>query len=147
MKNSCKKQTGFTLIELMIAVMVVSVVIVGYVGANVMVQRNTEEMHERTIAIQDANRLIEQMRSYSRDVTSFPGKLVEHYPESPAEISETNEETGHQEPIFSNLTNEQTTVEYDDPGKNPLDATVTITWTSYAGRTCSEAVRTYITQR
>jgi len=68
-------ERAFTLVELMIAFVIVSVVIVGYVGANVMAQRNTEEMHERTIAIQDANRVIEQMRDTSR-TGGFPAPHI-----------------------------------------------------------------------
>jgi len=138
---------GFTLIELMIALVVVSVVIVGYVGANIMAQRNTEDMHERTVAIQDANRLIERMRSAGRDAVSFPADLVAEFPQYPDPITEFNEASQTEKPVFNNLTNEKTTVAYDNPGENPLDATITITWKCYTGRACSEAVRAYITQR
>jgi prepilin-type N-terminal cleavage/methylation domain-containing protein len=147
MKGIPKYQAGFTLIELMIALLVLALVIVGYAGANITAQRNSEEMHERTIAIQDASRLIEQMRSDSRNAASFPDDLVTpDYPEN-TPITRHNEATDQEDPVFNNLPNELTTVAYDDPGGNPLDATVTITWTSYTGRTHTEAVRTYITQR
>jgi len=134
MKKTKVPQTGFTLIELMIALFVIALVIAGYVGANIRIQRNTEEMHERTLAIQDANRGIEQMRSASRTGT-FPENVVALYPQN-SQISG-----------FDDLTNEQVTVTYADATANPLDATVTVTWLSYAGRQNSEAVQTYITQR
>lgn len=125
---------AFTLIELMIALVVVSVVIVGFVGANIMAQRNNEEMHERTIAIQDANRAIEQMRNVSRTGT-FPGNVVTAYPDN-STLTE-----------FDNLKDEVLTVSYANVAANPLDVTVTATWSSYPQRNNEEVIRTYVTQR
>jgi type II secretory pathway pseudopilin PulG len=118
----------------MIALGVVSLVIVGFVGANIMAQRNNEEMHERTLAIQDANRAIEQMRNASRD-TAFPANVVTAYPNN-------STLTG-----FDNLTDEMITVSYANTTANPLDVTVTVTWSSYPQRDNEEVIRTYITQR
>jgi prepilin-type N-terminal cleavage/methylation domain-containing protein len=145
-KRSFGNQLAFTLVELVIAVAIISVVVISYVGANIMLQRNTEDMHERTIAIQDANRLIERMRSDSRTVTLFPEGLITDYPEN-TPITELDEATHQEKPVFSNLPNERAVITYDIPNENLLDTIVTITWTSYTGRTYSEAVRTYITQR
>lgn len=128
------KEGGFTLIELMIALLVLTLVIVGYVGANITAQRNSEEMHERTLAIQDANSAIEQMRDASKTGT-FPGNVVTLYPQN-------SQITG-----FNNLTNEQVTVNYANSTANPLDVTVTVAWLSYTQRQNTEAVQTYITQR
>ncbi|MBI4711451.1 MAG: prepilin-type N-terminal cleavage/methylation domain-containing protein, partial [Candidatus Omnitrophica bacterium] len=55
MKNTgrpSRGQAGFTFVELMIALVVMTLVIAGYVGANMKAQQNTEAMHERTLAIQ-----------------------------------------------------------------------------------------------
>ncbi|MBU9888794.1 MAG: prepilin-type N-terminal cleavage/methylation domain-containing protein, partial [Candidatus Omnitrophica bacterium] len=60
---SRKRQGGFTLTELMIALLVASLVLAGYIGANIQAQRNNDDLHERTIALQDANRVIEPMRN------------------------------------------------------------------------------------
>ena len=128
------RKAGFTLIELMIALVVVTVVIVSYIGANILAQRNTEEMHERTLAIQDANRVIEQMRNISRTGT-FPGNVLTAYP---------NNSTPSR---FRNLDQEAITISYVSPTANPLDVTITVAWLSYAKRQASETIRTYITQR
>ena len=129
-----KEQAGFTLIELMIALAVVSVLIVGFVGANTMAQKNNEEMHERTTAIQDANRAIEQIRNVSR-TGAFPSSVVTAYPDNGAL-------TG-----FNNLSDEAITVSYVSTTANPLDVTVRVTWVSYPHRNSEEVIRTYITQR
>jgi len=133
-RKHLEERAGFTLIELMIALAVISIVIVGFIGANVVAQRNNEEMHERTTAIQDANRAIEQIRDASRAGT-FPTNVTTPYPQN-------SQITG-----FNNLTNEQVTVTYASTTANPLDVTVTVAWLSYAQRQSTELVRTYITQR
>lgn len=127
-------QVGFTLVELMIALVVISIVIAGFIGADILAQRNNEEIHERIIAVQDANRIIEQMRNISRTGT-FPGNVVSQYPDQNAVGG------------FDHLNNEQITVSYADAAGNPLDVTVQVTWLSYSQRAHEEVIRTYITQR
>jgi prepilin-type N-terminal cleavage/methylation domain-containing protein len=129
-----KGQSGFTLMELMIALVVTTLVIGGYVGANMKAQQTAEAMHERTLAIQDGNRAIEEMRDASRTGT-FPDNVVMAYPNNGTPSG------------FNNLTDEVVTVSYASTTANPLDVTVTVAWTSYVGREETEAVRTYITQR
>lgn len=126
--------SGFTLIELMIALLVATLVIVGYIGTNIVIQRHAEEIHERTIATQDANRTIEQMRNMSRNGT-FPANVVNSFPDDTAV-------TG-----FNNLTDEEVTVSYVSTTADPLDVTVTVTWLSYTQRQSTVTIRTYITQR
>jgi prepilin-type N-terminal cleavage/methylation domain-containing protein len=128
-------QAGFTFVELMIALVVVTLVIGGYIGANVKAQQSAEAMHERTLAIQDANRVIELMRNVSRTGT-FPGNVVSAYPDGSTSAG------------VAGLTNEVITVSYNgDSSANPLDVTITVTWSSYTQREHTETVQTYITQR
>jgi prepilin-type N-terminal cleavage/methylation domain-containing protein len=135
-KESLKSQTGFTIIELMIALFVLSLLVVGYIGANVMAQRNTEDMNERTVAIQDANRVIEQIRDASNtEGWDFPADTVAAYPD------------GASVGGFEHLSDEVVTVSYDDPNGDPLHVAIAVTWTSYTGRVHTETVETYITQR
>lgn len=131
---------GFTIIEIMIALLVLTLVIVGYVGANIAAQKNSEEMHERTVAIQNANQVIEQMRTLS-NTSPFPASVVT------GDYQNNGHPTG-----FNDLTNELITVTYtgataDPTTENPLNVTVTVDWLSYAGRQCREVIQTYITQR
>ncbi len=128
------KKAGFTLAELMIALVILTVVILSYVGANIQAHKNTEEMNERTVAIQNANQVIEQMRTIS-NTDPFPASVVTAYPDNGPVAG------------FNSLTNEQVTVTYQNPAANPLVCTVTVTWSSYTGRQSTETVETYITQR
>lgn len=132
--KALKNCYGFTMIELMIALFVTALAIVGYIGANIAIQRSSEERHERTVAIQDASRVIEQMRSAAQSGT-FPGNVTSAFPNN-GNVSG-----------FSNLTSEQVTVSYTDSTADPLDATVTVTWQSYTDRQSTASLRTYLTQR
>ena len=120
--------------EIMIALFVISLVLGGYIGGNILAQRNSEEMHERTVAIQNANQVIEQMRTASNTGT-FPANVVTAFPQNSNPAG------------FNNLTNEVVTVSYARTTANPLRVTVTVTWRSYTGRPSTETVQTYITQR
>ena len=134
MRRSWGNQEGFTLAELMIAFLVITLVIVGYVGATTIAQKNSEEMHERTIAIQNANQVIEQIRTVS-NTNPFPGSVIAAYPDNSHPAG------------FNDLPNEMITVSYSDTTENPLIVTVTVAWQSYARRPYTEAVQTYITKR
>lgn len=127
---------GFTLVELMIALFVAFLVIAGYIGANVTIQRNAEETFERSLAIQDANQVIERIRDVVANAsTNFQTTVLASYPNgSPVEG-------------FTNLTDEVVTVSYVDTAANPLDTTVTVTWTSHTRRTMTATLKTLITKR
>lgn len=127
-------RAGFTFVELMIALFVLTAMIAAYVGANCAAQQTGEEMHQRTVALQDANRVIEQMRDASK-TGAFPDNVIAAFPQN-------NQVAG-----ISNLSDEVVTVTYANATANPLVATVTVSWTSYNGRSFSEEVKTYITQR
>ncbi len=129
-----KNQKGFTFVELMIALFIVALVITGYIGANVVIQRNSEEAFERTAATQDAHRVIERMRNTAQTGT-FPGNVTAAFPQGDAVAG------------FANLTGEQVTVAYVSTTADPLDATVTVAWTSGTQRAMTTALRTLITQR
>jgi prepilin-type N-terminal cleavage/methylation domain-containing protein len=129
-----RSQAGFTFVELMIALVVVTLVIGGYIGANVKAQQSAEAMHERTLALQDANRVIELMRNTSRTGT-FPDNVVSAYPDGSTSTGSTH------------LTDETISVSYASPSANPLDVTIAVTWLSYTQREHTEIVQTYITQR
>lgn len=148
-------QRGFTIVEIMIALLVTTLVIAGSVGGNIFAQRNSEEMHERTIAIKTANRLIEMMRYESRTGT-FPANVVTRFPDPDLQgiVPQFNDATTDESP---NLTNKTVRVSYcrglyspcptADTTANPLEVTVTVSWRAYTGVDRSETIRTYITQR
>ena len=113
---------------------VVVLVIVGFMGANSSIQQASEASYQRTIALQDANRVIETMRNTAATGT-FPGNVTAVYP------------NGGTVSGFTSLTNEAVSVSYANSGANPLDATVTISWSENGVRTVSANLRTFITQR
>jgi prepilin-type N-terminal cleavage/methylation domain-containing protein len=129
-----KGQTGFTLIEIMIAMSVSVIAILGFITAVTSIRQSSEGAYERTIAMQDANRVIEQMRDTSTSGT-FPDNVTAAYPNNTAVSG------------FSSLTSEQVTVSYASTTADPLDVTVTVTWLAHGRRSMSKAIRTFITQR
>lgn len=127
-------ESGFTLAELMIALLICSLLLAGYIGANIQAQRNNEDLNERTLALQDANRAIEQIRNVSRS-GNFPANVIGAYPDNSFMEG------------YNSLTNETVGITYADGSGNPLDVTVTVNWVSYSGRDNTERLRAYITQR
>lgn len=137
-----KDDCGFSLIEVMIAMGIVAFVIVALIGANIAVQRTGEAAFQRAIAIQDANQVIEQMRTVA-SVGQFPDNLVVN------SIYLNNAVI----PGFNNLVGQNVTVTYFDRDANgdpldddPLDVTVTVAWQENGVRNVAESLRTLITQ-
>ena len=129
-----KDRNGFTLVELMIALFITALTIAGYIASNIVLQTTSEEAHQRTVAVQDANRVIERMRNAAQSGT-FPGNVTSAFPQN-------GTVTG-----FNNLDSEQVTVTYVNTTANPLDVTVSVTWRSYNRRALSTVLRALITQR
>lgn len=129
-----KSNEGFTLIELMIAMAVIVLALVGYIGANSAIQRTGEAAFERSVAIQDANRVLEQMRSAAA-LGEFPQSVLDAFP------------NGGTVAGFTSLSNQQVRVNYIDASADPLDATVTVTWRQNGLRDVSVTLRTLMTQR
>lgn len=125
-------EKGFTLIEIMIAAVVVAVVVLGFMGASTGIQMQGEAAHQRSIAIQDANRVIELMRDAAATGT-FPANVTSAY---------SGTLSG-----YTSLPSESVSVAYASTSANPLDVTVTVSYLENSRRTTSAAVRSYITQR
>lgn len=125
---------GFTLIELLITVVVVILALVGYVQANSAIGQSGNVAFERSVALQDANRVAEQMRLASR-TGNFPANVVASFPQNGAVGG------------FNNLTNQQVTVNYADTTADPLDATILVSWQENGRRLETTALRIMLTQR
>ncbi|HQB11363.1 MAG: hypothetical protein BWY44_00145 [Candidatus Omnitrophica bacterium ADurb.Bin292] len=125
---------GFTLIEVMVTLFVAAIAIAGYIGSNIATQRQAAELHERAIAAQEAQRVIEQIRDKA-GTNNFPGDVVAAFP------------NGGTVAGMNALPNEQIRVDYVNPAATPLDTTVTVTWQSHASRQQTAALRAYITKR
>lgn len=133
-RERLSSQDGFTLIELLITVVVVILALVGYVAANTAIQQKGDERFERSVAMQDANQVIEQMRSAAA-TGAFPDNVTDAFPE------------GTELPGFENLQGQEVSVDYADPAANPLDVTVTVRWLENGRRQTRADLRTLITQR
>ena len=124
--------------------------IAGYVGANILAQRNTEVMHERTVALQDANRVIEMMRNDDVNATTcLPSNTACLFPETV-----TSRYHGTLSGISGlTLADEAIAVTYTGATTGThiiLNPTVTVTWTSYTGQkgtAATEAVQIYLGAR
>ena len=130
----CKNEKGFTFIELAIAMFVVALVILGFMGANTGIQKASEAAYQRTVALQDANRVIELIRNVAVG-GQFPANVTAVYPNR------------SQVAGFTNLPGERVIVNYVNPAADPLDVTVTISWVENGIRNVNTALRTYVTQR
>ena len=134
--NSLNNEKGFTLVEIMITTVVVSIVLLGFVSSSSGIQRQGEAAYQRAMALQDANQVIEQMRNlaatgtFPANVTgTFNGAVAASYAHMPSSSAET------------------ISVSYANASANPLDATVTVSYSENGTRATTAAIRTYITQR
>lgn len=128
------KPNGFTLLEVMIAVIVIGVGLLAMLLANTAIQRTSEAAYERMVATQDAHRVIELMRNTSLN-GNFPGNVTATYP------------NGAAVPGFNNLTGEQVVVAYVNTTVDPLDLTITTHWLELGRRNTSLQLRTLMTRR
>lgn len=128
------EQEGFTLIEILFAAGVVLLLVVGFLGAMTSMRYANEAAYQRTMALQDANQVIEQMRNTAATGT-FPSNVTSAYP------------SGGTVSGFTSLTNETVTVSYASATANPLDVTVTVSYSENGRRTVTASLRTYMTQR
>ena len=134
--NLLSRQAGFTFIELMIAIVVASVTILSFVMAQSKIQVNAETAYERKVAAQDAHRLIDQMR-LTAETGTFPANLVAAFPAG-AVAGYTS---------MASSASETMTISYVSTAADPLDITITVSWTGYSQRASSQTVRTLITKR
>ena len=129
-----KQSKGFTLLELMIAMFILTVGLLGILLTNTTSKNASVRMNERILALQDAQRVIELMRSTS-SVGNFPGNVTNAYPNGSPILG------------FDTLTNEAISVDYTDIEADPLDVTVNVTWSELGTRDATTQLRTLITQR
>ena len=129
-----KHSKGFTLLELMIAMFILTVGLLGILLSNTTSKNASVRMNERILALQDAHRVIELMRGAS-SVGNFPGNVTNTYPDGVPVLG------------FDTLADQEITVDYTDIEADPLDVTVSVTWSELGTRDASTQLRTLITQR
>ena len=129
-----KSQEGFTFIEVMISMSVIVLLAVGFLMSATSLQAANMAAFERSIALQDANQVIETMRNTASTGT-FPANVIALYANN-ATVSG-----------YTSLTSESVRVAYASTTANPLDVTVTVSYNENGRRAVTQVLRTYITQR
>jgi len=69
-------QTGFSLVEILVAVFVVSIGLLGVARMEIMAKNSNIEAIQRTTATQLAHDIIEKMRANPKQLASYAGKTV-----------------------------------------------------------------------
>ena len=155
-RKPLQKEEGFTLIEIMITVAVVVFALCGVLFANTAVQQSHITAFERSIAIQEAHQVVEQMRNTANtSSTSFPSSVTGTYANNTARGGFTrlttlcNAATCTWPFSFTpdSTSDEQVVVTYADQSANPLDVTVTVVWKERGVRQASQALRALIAKR
>jgi prepilin-type N-terminal cleavage/methylation domain-containing protein len=137
-----RNQRGFTLIEVVIVMGIMVAAILAIIEANVAIQRNSEMFFEKTVALQHAQRLLEQMRvTASTAGGSFPSNLINNYPNNTVYRSTMSAYT------WLGLSSETMTVSYASTASDPLDATITVNWQTPQNRAATATLRSLITKR
>ena len=129
-----RRSKGFMLLEVMIALAVIGLGLLGVMLTNVNVQKMSELGYERVVATQDAHRVLELVRNASA-TGNFPSNVTQAFP------------NGGRIAGFSNLIGEQVVVTYANPTTDPLDIMVTASWLEGGRRNTSIQLRTLMTQR
>lgn len=156
-----RNEDGFTLIELTITIVVVVFALCGVLFASTAIQQAHGAAFERTIAVQEAHEVIEQMRNTAATaVGNFPATVTNAYPNNTARpgFTQLTAQCGaNANPAAActwpfnftadNTSQEQVVVSYLNPGSDPLNVTVTVVWRERGVRQASRAVSTLITKR
>lgn len=129
-----KSEQGFTFIEVMISMVVIVLLVTGFLGSATSLQAANLAAFERSMALQDANQVIETMRNTAATGT-FPANVVAAY-------ANNSTVSG-----FTSLSGEQVRVSYANVAADPLDVTVTVSYNENGRRAVTAVLRTYITKR
>jgi prepilin-type N-terminal cleavage/methylation domain-containing protein len=135
-------QRGFTLIEVMIVMGIMVAAILAVIEANVAIQRNSEMFFEKTVALQHAQRLMEQMRvTASTAGGTFPSNLVNNFPNNTVYRSTMSAYA------WLGLSSETMTLSYANTASDPLDVSITVAWLTPQNRNGTATLRSLITKR
>lgn len=129
-----QKKEGFTLVELVVAMSIFTVVLGATAQALVSYYAALDLQNQRNTAIRNCTTVISQMRELRDDnPNDFPDAITAEWPDS-AVIDGAG--TLHQEQID---------VDYVNPNANPLEVTVRSRWVDLQGRPMSLSVTTMLT--
>ncbi len=127
---------GMTLLEVTFAMASLAIVMAGAAQGLVTYHEHMELQRQRTTAMESCRTVISQMRTIrDANINDFPNAILAVFPDETAVAG------------FGALTNQQVTVDYADPGANPLAANVICTWSDLRGRPVTFTMTSLITDR
>lgn len=129
---------GFTLIEVIITIVISALAISGMLATNTLLHKNNAAAYDRVVALQEVNRVIEQMREAATNGL-FPNNLLNAFPNN----STINN--------LTNLKEEVITIQYatlqGGGYPDPMDVSVSIRWRDDHLRIMNYSLNTLMTQR
>ncbi len=128
------KKSGFTLIEVMIAMVVFVITVLAMLGVYLSVSISRESSRNMTQAMSDARVALEAMRDTS---TAGLPAVTATYPQGTNLASTFG---------LTSLNSESVTPTYVNQAADPLNVTVTVNWTD-RGRARTASVNTLLTHR
>ncbi len=123
---------GLTLVETMIACLILVGMIVGFLGVFNASFSLLEQLSSSVIATSDACAVLESMRNIDPFNTT---NLIAVFPDGAAVAG------------YNNLGSETVLVNYEDLLANPIKATVSVSWQGKGGRVYTERLVTLLTRR
>lgn len=137
-------QRGFTLVEVMVTIVVVTIAILSMLLAITAVQQMTEAAHEKTMAIQHAHQVIDRIRDFA-EVRGINNVLANYPPGTVVGVQDYTDCAAL--PCIEQLNNERVIITYAYPNAKTLDVMVTVNWRERGIRPVSTLLRTWVTWR
>lgn len=122
-----QKKRGFTLIELVITMVVAVGGLLSLMAANIAMEQRSDAAFVRTLAIQDANQVIEQMRNAADTASSEPFQTNVTTAGASAAANVRSLPAVYNEQIVPCYRNSDGS-RCDETTADPLDVIVTVTW-------------------
>ena len=135
-------QTGFTLIEIMITMAVVSIMLVGVMLGNTVIQQSSMAAFERTRATNVAHQVIEGIRK-TAESGDFPQNVLDEYPDG----EEVEGTTSYNNQAVVTVSYADSNSESGLENDSFLDVTVGVTWLENGRREASTSLRAMVIQR
>ena len=130
----CRHREGFTLVELVVAMSIFTVVLGATAQALISYYAALDFQNQRNTAIRNCTTVISQMREVRDDnVDNFPDAITTEWPD------------GAMIDGAGTLPQETIDVDYVNPNANPIEVTVRSQWVDLRGRPMSVSVTTMLT--
>lgn len=127
-----KKQSGFTLLEIIIAFSLFSIMFMALMGGVASSYSNVVNSGDRTVAIKEAQIVMNNIRLARDQGAAVPGGIVAAFP------------AGALNPPRNVLPNEVINIAYTNAALTPLTVTVQVQWATSEGRVYTETLSSII---